>query len=226
MEISEMLKEKRKEYQLTQEELAEKIFVSNKTISNWENDKTKPDIESLILLAKLFDLSLDNLLLEESEMVKAMNQDIHRGRNLKKILLVVSLPLIVVILLLSWITYKGNHLSIVPLNDVEQIELSTKNLNKETEIKGKVKLKPYESVAFVDTVVKNKMMYVMIHKKPQLIGNTNEFTFSLNEKLQSDHHYIDQIEKIVLTYYDTREVDGFTNFELTQSFPEKVIWKK
>lgn len=74
MEIGQILKEKRNEYQLTQEQLAEKIFVTNKTISNWETEKTIPDIESLIRLANLFDLSLDNLLLEESDIVKDIKQ--------------------------------------------------------------------------------------------------------------------------------------------------------
>lgn len=65
-----MLKEKRAEYGLTQEQLSEQIFVSKKTISNWETGKTLPDINSLIRLAKLFDLSLDKLLLEGSDVVK------------------------------------------------------------------------------------------------------------------------------------------------------------
>ena len=70
MIISKMLKEKRNEYELTQEQLSEKIFVSRKTISNWETGKTTPDIDSLIRLADLFNLSLDNLLLEGSDIVE------------------------------------------------------------------------------------------------------------------------------------------------------------
>jgi len=70
MKIGKMLKDKRAEYDLTQEKLSEKIFVSKKTISNWETGKTMPDINSLIRLAKLFDLSLDELLLEGSDVVK------------------------------------------------------------------------------------------------------------------------------------------------------------
>lgn len=70
MRIGEVIKEKRIECQLTQEQLSEKIFVSKKTISNWETGKTIPDIDSLIRLAHLFNLSLDNLLLEGSDIVK------------------------------------------------------------------------------------------------------------------------------------------------------------
>ncbi|MGY3704926.1 hypothetical protein BW731_12250 [Vagococcus martis] len=70
MTIGQVLKEKRKEYQLTQEQLAEKIYVTNRTVSNWETGKTTPDIDSLIRLSALFDLSLDNLLLEGSDIVE------------------------------------------------------------------------------------------------------------------------------------------------------------
>lgn len=43
---------------LSQEELAEKIYVTRQTISNWENDKSYPDIHSLLLLSSTFHISL------------------------------------------------------------------------------------------------------------------------------------------------------------------------
>ncbi|QQK08353.1 helix-turn-helix transcriptional regulator [Miniphocaeibacter halophilus] len=64
MEIKNILKDRRKKLNLTQEQVAEKIFVSKKSVSNWETGRTTPDIDSLIRIAKLYDLSLDNLLLE------------------------------------------------------------------------------------------------------------------------------------------------------------------
>lgn len=76
MEINQMIKENRKEHQLTQEQLAETIFVSKKTISNWETGKTTPDLDSLIRLANLFDLSLDNLLIEGSNVVDNIKSEI------------------------------------------------------------------------------------------------------------------------------------------------------
>ena len=83
MTIGQLLKEKRKEYQLTQEQLAEKIYVTNRTVSNWETNKTTPDIDSLIRLAKLFDLSLDNLLLEGSDVVENIKKyaEVKRIKN-------------------------------------------------------------------------------------------------------------------------------------------------
>lgn len=69
MKISTILKQRRLDLHLTQEQVAEKIFVSTKSISNWENDKNFPDIESLVRLSKLYNLSLDNLLLEGSDIM-------------------------------------------------------------------------------------------------------------------------------------------------------------
>ena len=47
---------------LSQEELAEKIYVTRQTISNWENDKSYPDIHILLLLSSTFHISLDQLI--------------------------------------------------------------------------------------------------------------------------------------------------------------------
>lgn len=55
---------------MTQEELAEKMFVSRQTISNWENDKSYPDIHSLLMLGNLFDVSLDILVKGDIEAMK------------------------------------------------------------------------------------------------------------------------------------------------------------
>lgn len=79
MKISEVLKDKRTEQQLTQEQLAEKIFVSKKTISNWETGKTTPDLESLILLSEVFAISLDELIKGDQEMVKRMDEKMKKG---------------------------------------------------------------------------------------------------------------------------------------------------
>ena len=55
---------------LSQEELAEKIYVTRQSISNWENGKTYPDIHSLLLLSSLFGISLDQLVKGDIEVMK------------------------------------------------------------------------------------------------------------------------------------------------------------
>ncbi|MCR4782558.1 MAG: helix-turn-helix domain-containing protein, partial [Lachnospiraceae bacterium] len=62
MELGNRIKELRKVQNINQDELAEKLFVSRQTISNWENDKSYPDIQSVLLLSETFGVSVDQLL--------------------------------------------------------------------------------------------------------------------------------------------------------------------
>lgn len=61
MELHHRISKLRKERQLSQEMLAEKLYVSRQTISNWERGKTYPDLQSLLLLGTYFDVTLDYL---------------------------------------------------------------------------------------------------------------------------------------------------------------------
>ena len=84
MKFAENLKKYREIDSISQEELAEKIFVSRQTISNWENNKSYPDVNSLVLLSKTFDTSIDNLIKGDIEIMKEkINQiDIDRFNRL------------------------------------------------------------------------------------------------------------------------------------------------
>lgn len=53
MDLSHQIKKYRKQLAFSQEELAEKIYVSRQTISNWENERSYPDIHNLLLLSVL-----------------------------------------------------------------------------------------------------------------------------------------------------------------------------
>ena len=70
MELSKQIKKYRVEANLSQEELADKVFVSRQTISNWENDKNYPDIKSLVLMSEIFEVSIDNLIKGDLERMK------------------------------------------------------------------------------------------------------------------------------------------------------------
>ena len=84
MELGNQIKAHRAALSLSQEELAEKVYVTRQTVSNWETSKSYPDIHSLLLLSALFDVSLDQLIKGDLETmkqevnaadVKAMNRD-------------------------------------------------------------------------------------------------------------------------------------------------------
>ncbi|WP_105956739.1 helix-turn-helix domain-containing protein [Apilactobacillus quenuiae] len=62
MKLGKQLKKIRQQNGLTQEELAERIYSSYQSVSNWERDKSSPNIETLIIIAKEFNISIDDIL--------------------------------------------------------------------------------------------------------------------------------------------------------------------
>ena len=70
MELGRQIKKYRTALELSQEELANKIYVTRQTISNWENEKSYPDLHSLILLAALFGITLDELIKGDIKIMK------------------------------------------------------------------------------------------------------------------------------------------------------------
>ena len=75
LEIGNRIRQYRTARGWNQEDLAEKAFVSRQTISNWENDKSYPDLQSLLLLGSLFGVSLDQLVKGDIEI---MQKTIHQ----------------------------------------------------------------------------------------------------------------------------------------------------
>lgn len=59
--ISENLQILRKLNKLTQEEVAEKVGVSRQAVAKWENGDSIPDINNCVLLSKIYDVTVDNL---------------------------------------------------------------------------------------------------------------------------------------------------------------------
>ena len=70
MNIGNQIKKYREQLKISQEELADKIFVTRQTISNWENNKNYPDIKSLSLLSYNLNVSLDDLIKGDVEKMK------------------------------------------------------------------------------------------------------------------------------------------------------------
>lgn len=67
MDIGSRLKEMRKEKGLTQQQLCEKLHVSRQLISKWETNNSLPDIHTLLLLASIYHVTLQELIGEENQ---------------------------------------------------------------------------------------------------------------------------------------------------------------
>lgn len=74
MEIGSRLKKARGEIGLTQEKVAEELGVSRQSVSNWENNRSYPDIVSVIKLSDLYSVSLDELLKEDRKMIDHLDE--------------------------------------------------------------------------------------------------------------------------------------------------------
>lgn len=97
----EETKKARIEAGLTQEKAAEKIDVSRQTISNWENEKSYPDIISVIALSDLYSVSLDELLKGDQKMAEHLEESTNVVKSNKKLTGAILLNIILMILLIA-----------------------------------------------------------------------------------------------------------------------------
>lgn len=94
MELGKQIKFYRTKQGFTQEQLANKLLVSRKTISSWENDRSSPDLETLSRLSVIFNITLDDFL----------HQDITKIKN-SKTKYYISLLIYVIVLILTLLSY-------------------------------------------------------------------------------------------------------------------------
>ena len=75
MNIGKQIAALRKEQQMTQEEFGKLFHVTRQTISNWENEKSYPDLETLVEMSNRFSVSLDYLLKEDFKMIRTIDKE-------------------------------------------------------------------------------------------------------------------------------------------------------
>ena len=109
MNIGDKIKNAREENNLTQTQASENLMVSRQTISNWENGKSLPDILSVIRMSELYQISLDELLKGDKEMMAKIEKDIEIRKKEKNIIKYAWISVLagVIILTLSNI-FEGN----------------------------------------------------------------------------------------------------------------------
>ena len=83
MTLGEKLKKLRTDHSLTQEELAEKLFVSRTAISKWESNRGYPNIETLKAISKFFSVSVDDLLSSDELLTIAEEDSKQKETRLK-----------------------------------------------------------------------------------------------------------------------------------------------
>lgn len=88
MEIGGRIRKLRASHEMSQDDLAARVYVSRQTISSWENDKTYPDVQSLLLLSEIFDVSVDFLIKGDVEtMNETVERDVKTMKHLEYVML-------------------------------------------------------------------------------------------------------------------------------------------
>ncbi len=99
MEVHKQIKSHRLSAGLSQEDLAEKIYVTRQSVSNWETGKTYPDLHSLLALSQLFDITLDALVKGDIDIMKDKieNAEAKRFTNVSIIFAILSIVMLTTI---------------------------------------------------------------------------------------------------------------------------------
>ena len=138
MELGGQIKRHRTQLGLSQEELAEKIFVTRQSVSNWETGKTYPDLQSLLRLSELFGLSLDELIKGDIEIMKETidREEIQKMNRWGNLLAVLFLAMVILpVPLLKTLDTLGFLLVMGPLFTVAMaVALRVEKLKKDNDV--------------------------------------------------------------------------------------------
>lgn len=120
LKIGQFLKQLRKEQGLTQEQLGEKIGVTNKTISRWENGNYMPPVECLTMLSDLYGLTINEILsgqrLEAAAFQQAAEDNLKEALSIseqsfkkseKRLIVSLALSTVLAILIILLLPIKG-----------------------------------------------------------------------------------------------------------------------
>lgn len=104
MEVGQRLKGLRAEAHMSQDDLAARVYVSRQTISSWENGKTYPDVQSLLLLSEIFDVTVDSLIKGDVEaMTKTVDSDV---RTMKRLSYVMTVFIVLTVIACGWFSFQ------------------------------------------------------------------------------------------------------------------------
>ena len=102
MEIGARIRAYRAEAGMSQDDLAARVYVSRQTISSWENGKTYPDVQSLLLLSEIFDATVDSLIKGDVDtMTETIDRDVRIMKRLGYVMLGFTLLMVAALIWLS-----------------------------------------------------------------------------------------------------------------------------
>lgn len=114
MNIGTVIKEKREEKGLTQQELADMVFVTRQTVSRWETGVSYPNLDTLIQLQEIFGFSIDDVIRKETGMVKSISRDVQTKKIYKRLFIILASFIGVILLLIGLLGFgRANQIDII-----------------------------------------------------------------------------------------------------------------
>lgn len=154
MSLGKQILKLRKENKMSQEDFSEIFNVTRQTVSSWENEKSYPDIETLVKISDKFNISLDILIKGDSKMI----QDVTKKMKNHKLFKIIIFALIIVLLssgLIFYFVNAKNREEIAKLNEIQKnMTLTTirkENLAEDIFINQ-------DNIKYVDILVDNEII--------------------------------------------------------------------
>lgn len=193
MEIGNQIKQRRKELHLTQEELAQKLNVARSTISNWEVGRNYPDMQLIVSISDILDIPLENLLREDSEVVKKITVDTKVRKKQSHKIKLLCVVIVLMIMTAVFGIYKTQE-----FKEVSHVsEITSLNVN-EDNLTIMTNLPIYRSIAGYfagDALDDPSAVEITLYSQIDLtMKNKNKLSVPLDKEL------FQHTDKIIITY--------------------------
>lgn len=133
--IGKKIKKLRNEKGMTQKELADKLNVSRSSITNWENERNYPDIQLIVMLSDLFEISLDNFLKGDREVIKKITSDTKvRKKQTKQLRVFYFLSGIIIFMFLFFGLPMFYNANVFSENQIKSVKVSKDEIVIETKL--------------------------------------------------------------------------------------------
>lgn len=106
--IGNKIKEARRKKEMTQQELSDLLNISRSAISNWEVGRNYPDLDIIVQLSDILEISLNTLLREDEIMVKEISKEQKKNLKRKKLLRIIIPLCIISLFTTSYFLYQEN----------------------------------------------------------------------------------------------------------------------
>ena len=169
MSLGKQILKLRKENKMSQEDFSEIFNVTRQTVSSWENEKSYPDIETLVRISDKFNISLDILIKGDNKMI----QDVTKKMKNHKLFKIIIFALIIILLssvLIFYFVNAKNREEIARLNEIQK-NMTLTTIRKEDLVEDI--FINQDNIKYVDILVDNELLisYVRVMQTRDNDGN-------------------------------------------------------